>query len=157
MKRIFIVLFAVAVLGLAGWLGLRALGGEHPLASVAIPMSAPQDLPDTPAEWHGRIDYRALDGQLADLSRRPEMAGLAVAVVEDGKLTFVRTYGVSDSTTGAPVTPNTLFRWASVSKTATAAAAPTCCPTSTRRLAGCAWPSASRCALLLMRCRRTFA
>ncbi|MBL8650545.1 MAG: beta-lactamase family protein [Sphingopyxis sp.] len=119
MKRIFIVLFAVAVLGLAGWLGLRALGGEHPLASVAIPMSAPQDLPDTPAEWHGRIDYRALDGQLADLSRRPEMAGLAVAVVEDGKLTFVRTYGVSDSTTGAPVTPNTLFRWASVSKTAT--------------------------------------
>jgi beta-lactamase class C len=47
------------------------------------------------------------------------MAGLAVAVVEDGELRFVRTYGVADKSTGAPVTPQTLFRWASVSKTAT--------------------------------------
>ena len=51
------------------------------------------------------------------------MAGLAVAVIEDGKLTFVRTYGVADAATGAPVTPHTLFRWASVSKTATGAIA----------------------------------
>src|SRR3546814_10575076 len=32
---------------------------------------------------------------------------------------FVRAYGVADRSTGAPVTPHTLFRWASVSKTAT--------------------------------------
>ncbi len=123
MKRVLSILIAAAALGLAGWFGIHAFGGSHPLASIPIPIKAPENLPDTPAEWRGRIDYRALDRQLADLSQRPEMAGLAVAVVEDGKLTFVRTYGVADASTGAPVTPHTLFRWASVSKTATGALA----------------------------------
>ena len=119
MKRVFTILIAAAALGSAGWFGIHALGGSHPLASIPIPIRGPENLPDTPAEWRGRIDYRALDRQLADLAQRPEMAGLAVAVVEDGELSFVRTYGVSDASTGAAVTPNTLFRWASVSKTAT--------------------------------------
>ncbi|HWW58563.1 MAG TPA: serine hydrolase domain-containing protein [Sphingopyxis sp.] len=110
-------------MGFAGWLGIHALGGKHPLASIPIPLAAPENLPDTPAEWRGRIDYAALDRQLVDLSHRPEMAGLAVAVIEDGELRFVRTYGVADKSTGAPVTPHTLFRWASVSKTAAGALA----------------------------------
>jgi len=118
-KRVLPGLIAVAALGLAGWFAVHAIGGKHPLASVVIPIRAPENLPDTPAEWRGRIDYRALDRQLAALSQRPEMAGLAVAVVEDGELRFVRTYGVADKSTGARVTPQTLFRWASVSKTAT--------------------------------------
>lgn len=123
MKRVLACLVAAAALGSAGWFGLHAFGGGEPLASVPIPIKAAADLPDTPAEWRGRIDYHALDRQLADLSQRPEMAGLAVAVVEDGELSFVRSYGVADAATGAPVTPHTLFRWASVSKTATGALA----------------------------------
>lgn len=119
LKRVFLVLVAVAASGLTGWYGLRAAGGSGPLASVPIPIQAPENLPDTPEEWRGRIDYRALERQLSDLAQRPEMAGLAVAVVEDGELRFVRTYGAADTSTGAPVTPYTLFRWASVSKTAT--------------------------------------
>lgn len=117
--RVVVILVAVVALGLMGWFGLQASGGRHLLASVAIPMRGPENLPDTPAEWRGRIDYRTLDRQLSDLAQRPEMAGLAVAVVEDGEVRFVRTYGVADAGTGAPVTPHTLFRWASVSKTAT--------------------------------------
>jgi beta-lactamase class C len=74
-------------------------------------------VPDTSDEWRGRVDYVQLDQQLAQLAQRPEMAGLAVAVVESGKLRFVRTYGVVDKTTQVPVTANTVFRWASVSKT----------------------------------------
>lgn len=77
------------------------------------------NLPDTPEEWEGRIDYPALEQQLAELSLRPEMAGLAVAVVEEGRLSFVRTYGFADRSTGALVSQQTVFRWASVSKTAT--------------------------------------
>ncbi|MCW0197786.1 serine hydrolase [Sphingopyxis sp.] len=124
MKRVFVFLAAAAALVAAGWFGVRAFGGSsHPLASVAIPIKAPEELPDTPGKWRGRIDYRALDSQLSALAQRPEMAGLAVAVVENGKLSFVRTYGVADKATGAPVTPHTLFRWASVSKTATGAMA----------------------------------
>jgi len=123
MKRVFTILIAIAALGSAGWFGIHAFGGSEPLASVPIPIKAAENLPDTPAEWRGRIDYAALDRQLTDLSQRPEMAGLAVAVVEDGELSFVRTYGVADAATGAPVTPHTLFRWASVSKTAAGALA----------------------------------
>lgn len=119
MQRVLLVLIAIAALGLSGWFGLHAFGSNRPLASVLIPMRAAENLPDTPAEWRGRIDYRALDQQLSAIAQRPEMAGLAVAVVEDGELRFVRTYGVADSSTGAPVTAHTLFRWASVSKTAT--------------------------------------
>lgn len=119
MKRVFVILIAVVALALTGWFGVQLMGDSHTLASVPIPVKAAEDLPDTPAEWRGRIDYRRLDRQLSDLSQRPEMAGLAVAVVEDGELRFVRTYGVADASTGAPVTPHTLFRWASVSKTAT--------------------------------------
>ncbi|WP_137753078.1 serine hydrolase domain-containing protein [Sphingopyxis sp. L1A2A] len=119
MQRFFLLLIAIAALGFSGWFGLHAFGGGQPLASVPIPIKPPENLPDTAAEWRGRIDYRALDQQLSDLAQRPEMAGLAVAVVEDGELRFVRTYGVADKSTGAPVTPQTLFRWASVSKTAT--------------------------------------
>ena len=123
MKRVLTCLIAVIALGSAGWFGIHALSGSRPLASVPIPIKAAENLPDAPAEWRGRIDYSALDRQLADLAQRPEMAGLAVAVVEDGKLSFVRTYGVADAATGVPVTPHTLFRWASVSKTAAGALA----------------------------------
>ena len=123
MLRALMILVAAGALVFAGWFGVQALGGSQPLASVPIPFAAPEALPDTPDKWHGRIDYRALDRQLIDLAARPEMAGLAVAVVEDGKLSFVRAYGVADADSGAPVTPHTLFRWASVSKTATGALA----------------------------------
>lgn len=125
MKRLFVIIVAVIALALTGWAALRTLGGAHRVVSVAIPRSTAEKLPDTPAQWRGRIDYRALDRKLVALAERPEMAGLAVAVVENGKLTFVRTYGVADAVSGAPVTPHTLFRWASVSKTATGAMAAT--------------------------------
>jgi beta-lactamase class C len=123
MQRFLLILFAITALGFSGWFGLHAIGGGQPLASVPIPIKAPENLPDTAAEWRGRVDYQALDRQLSDLAQRPEMAGLAVAVVEDGELRFVRTYGFADTSTGARVTPQTLFRWASVSKTATGALA----------------------------------
>src|SRR3546814_3079043 len=90
MKRVLTILIAVAALGSAGWFGIYALGGSEPLASVPIPIKAAENLPDTPAEWRGRIDYPALDRQLTALSQRPETAGPAGALVEDGELRFVR-------------------------------------------------------------------
>jgi beta-lactamase class C len=109
----------------AGLIGLRSLPHERVAAVFDIGAITPEDLPDQPDEWQGRIDYRALDRQLAALAARPEMAGLAVAVVEDGKLRFVGTYGLADMSSLTPVTPDTVFRWASVSKTATGALAAT--------------------------------
>lgn len=118
MRRPVKASIAVAALAAASFYGLYFIGSDLP-AEIAPPLFARADtnLPDTPEEWRGRVDYGTLDRQLATLTTRPEMAGLAVAVVEDGKLSFVRTYGVTDKSTGTAVTSDTVFRWASVSKT----------------------------------------
>lgn len=119
-KRVVVAFSLFVLLGLAGWLASESLEDSQPLAEAPIlSRLTADDLPDTPDEWEGRIDYPALEQQLSELSLRPEMAGLAVAVVEDGRLSFVRTYGFADRSTGALTTPQTVFRWASVSKTAT--------------------------------------
>ena len=120
MKRFILALIAVAVLAAVGWYGLRSLSGQpRPVRPTLVVPEVPKDLPDTPDEWRGRIDYRALDLQLIELSLRPEMAGLAIAIVVDGQVSFVRSYGVVDRDTRAPVTPDTMLRWASASKTVT--------------------------------------
>jgi beta-lactamase class C len=119
MRRWLTALVALALLGATGLATWLAIAERAPLAHVSLAAPAAYQLPDTPNEWHGRVDYRALDRDLRALIQRPEMAGLAVAVVEDGALRFVGTYGTADQSTGAPVTPETMFRWASVSKTAT--------------------------------------
>lgn len=120
MQRTVKAFIAVAALGLVSWYGLVAIGRDNDIVvALAKASSGDVDLPDTPEEWRGRVDYARLDRQLSELALRPEMAGLAVAVVEEGVLRFVGTYGVTDKTTQLPVTPHTVFRWASVSKTVT--------------------------------------
>lgn len=120
MKPIVKALIAVAALGLVAWYVVHVTTGDERVVSVpAIFAQSGDSLPDSPDEWRGRVDYGKLDAELAVLSSRPEMAGLAVAVIENGKLRFVRTYGVVERLTQTPVTSNTVFRWASVSKTAT--------------------------------------
>src|SRR5437764_6014885 len=47
---------------------------------------------------------------------KPAMVGLAVGVVENGRITFLQGYGETLERSGDPVTPETVFRWASVSK-----------------------------------------
>lgn len=63
----------------------------------------------------GTVDYERLDQRLQQLANGDDMVGLAVAVIENGEITFARGYGVTAQGEG-PVTPGTVFRWASVSK-----------------------------------------
>jgi len=44
------------------------------------------------------------------------MVGMAVGVVENGRITFLKGYGETLAGSGDAVTPETVFRWASVSK-----------------------------------------
>lgn len=62
------------------------------------------------------VDYQALDSRLQRLMQRPNMVGLAVGIVENGRITFLKGYGETLASSGEPVTPETVFRWASVSK-----------------------------------------
>ncbi|MFK7842214.1 MAG: serine hydrolase domain-containing protein, partial [Sphingorhabdus sp.] len=117
-RKFLALLFGVAALLLVGWYGYRTLVEQQ----VGFPLSAlleperKSTLPTEPDDWQGKIDYRNLDRDFAAMAARPEMAGLAIAIVEDGEIRFVRTYGVTDKRSGEPVTPQTVFRWASVSK-----------------------------------------
>src|SRR3954471_4356253 len=62
------------------------------------------------------VDYRLLDSRLKQLMTKPAMVGLAVGGVENGRITFLQGYGETLAGSGDPVTPQTVFRWASVSK-----------------------------------------
>lgn len=51
-----------------------------------------------------------------DRLRAYGVAGLSVAVIDDGQIAWARGYGVANSNTGEAVTPGTLFQAASISK-----------------------------------------
>jgi beta-lactamase class C len=61
-------------------------------------------------------DYKRLDERLHALMRSERMIGLAVGVVENGEIRFLKGYGETVAGSGEPVTTDTVFRWASVSK-----------------------------------------
>lgn len=63
-----------------------------------------------------RIDYARLDERLQRMAAKPTMVGMAVGIVEDGRITFLNGYGETVAKSGEKVTPETVFRWASVSK-----------------------------------------
>lgn len=63
-----------------------------------------------------RVDYAKLDARLKRLAEKPTVVGLAVGVVENGRITFLSGYGETLEGSGEKVTAETVFRWASVSK-----------------------------------------
>jgi beta-lactamase class C len=62
------------------------------------------------------VDYAAIDRRLQKLMDRRAMVGMAVGIVENGRITFLKGYGETLAGSNDPVTPETVFRWASVSK-----------------------------------------
>jgi beta-lactamase class C len=64
----------------------------------------------------GAVDFARLDERLRRLAQDRSMVGLAVAVVEDGEIAFLKGYGETVAQSGTPVTVDTVFRWASLSK-----------------------------------------
>ena len=75
------------------------------LALLAIPAAAISQT----------MDYDRLDARLTRLAADEDMVGLSVAVIEDGRIAFAKGYGVTEIG-GEPVTDDTVFRWASLSK-----------------------------------------
>lgn len=66
------------------------------------------------------FDTAQLDTFVKEMMRAYDVPGVGLAVVEDGEISYVRGYGVRDVTTGAPVTPDTLFAIGSTTKSFTA-------------------------------------
>lgn len=109
-RRIFIKTLTSS---LALWIaGVSAQAQETP-----APTGGPTLLSDAFSEEsfaQTRLDeFTAL---LDEAAGKDDFVGLAVAVVRDGEIALLKTYGVREAGGSAPVTPDTVFRLASVSK-----------------------------------------
>lgn len=103
------------------------LFGAWAATSITFSSGAAPEAPSAPEAYastaigEGRgssadsVAFSRLDERLSRLAAQDNMVGLAVAVVEDGEIRFLKGYGETMSG-GDPVTPNTVFRWASLSK-----------------------------------------
>jgi len=114
-------------LGLGAFaLGIGALALAHPFGDVkqnSAQAAQAHVLAQTTARLslvepasRSRIDYAALDARLQRMADKPTMVGMAVGIVENGRITFLNGYGETVEGSGEKVTPETVFRWASVSK-----------------------------------------
>ncbi len=113
---------AIVVLGALGFLvgaGVMAnrTAGENDANETAKAATVARARLATIAPAERRdVDYQALDARLQRLMEKPAMVGLAIGIVENGRITFLRGYGETLAGSGEKVTPQTVFRWASVSK-----------------------------------------
>lgn len=65
----------------------------------------------------------AVDLAMRQEMERQEVVGLAVGIIHEGNVAYLKGYGFADREAETPVTTGTMFRWASISKTLTAVAA----------------------------------
>lgn len=88
------------------------------LFALVLSLAAPLSLP-APARAQATREYQALVDFAKELdyaATAPDFVGLAVAVVKEDKIVLMRTYGVREAGGNQPVTPDTVFRLASLSK-----------------------------------------
>ena len=64
-----------------------------------------------------------VDHAMRDEMAGQELVGLAVGIIQDGQIAYLKGYGLADREQHVPVTRQTMFRWASISKSITAVAA----------------------------------
>lgn len=80
-----------------------------------LPVLASLALSFSPAPAHALPTVQASDAFVARAMQATQSKGLALAVIDDGKVLYVRSYGVRN-TAGAPLDTNTIMYGASVTK-----------------------------------------
>jgi CubicO group peptidase (beta-lactamase class C family) len=100
----------------APWLTFVTLLFIILITSFKTPVFENETKPDLPF-------IAAIDQVVFDQMVRQEIFGCAVGVVRNGKIVHVKAYGHQDRLRKKPVSSNTVFRWASISKPLTAVAA----------------------------------
>ncbi len=82
------------------------------LFAAAVALAAPADAQLTKEA----IALNEFAAELDHVATAPDFVGLAVAIVKDGRVALTRTYGVREAGGKEKVTPDTVFRIASLSK-----------------------------------------
>lgn len=75
------------------------------------------------AEWLAPEVAARVDRSMQEEMNAQQAVGLAVGVIQNGEIVYLKGYGFADREQMIPVTRDTMFRWASVSKCLTAVAA----------------------------------
>jgi beta-lactamase class C len=91
-------------------------GGARPEPQLGISNQQLANIEERQNAPGSVVDYKRLDQRLEALIRRQQMIGLAVGVVENGEIRFLKGYGETVAGSGEAVTTDTVFRWASLSK-----------------------------------------
>lgn len=94
---------------------LLASGASAQPATVTAPIPAAPAAPATLAETVRALGVRELEGQ--------RLVALSIAVADDGVIILEEHLGFQDREAGIPAGPDTMYRWASISKPVTAVAA----------------------------------
>ena len=81
--------------------------------------SAPETVRASPVDTLGAVPA-TLEHRMPELMRRYEVPGATVALVRDGRVTWVGAYGVADREAGRRMTEDAVFRAESISKPVTA-------------------------------------
>jgi len=82
-----------------------------PVCSQTLPTSEP-----APFNKPNQVTIETLERRLPDLMQQANIPGLAIALLRDGKTYWLHDFGVRNTKSGAPVTPDTIFEAASLSK-----------------------------------------
>lgn len=94
-----------------GWLAVLLLTGSTVNAQAQAPASPPAATPAAPMAT-GPIDAAEIDALLKQFN----VPGVSIAVIKDFEIEWARGYGLADVEAGTPVTADTMFQAASISK-----------------------------------------
>ena len=97
------------------------------MASAGVVLLSAQKAPDSVAAQIARIEGPQSPNRqgydpftIPEMMKRFHVPGVSLAVVRDFQVQWTKTYGLADVVTNAPVTPETRFQAASISKPVTA-------------------------------------
>ncbi|MFE9481509.1 serine hydrolase domain-containing protein [Streptomyces spororaveus] len=110
---------------LVGPAGAVAPAAPVPAATVPAPAPAPPPPPTPASDEFAQLTpevTRRLDAAIKQVLAEAKIPGVIVSVSAPGKGEYVRSFGVADKATGAPMTPNLNMRIGSVTKTFTVTA-----------------------------------
>jgi serine beta-lactamase-like protein LACTB, mitochondrial len=68
-------------------------------------------------------EIASVDTAIAQEMLSQAAIGVALGIIRDGQIVYLKGYGLADREKNVPVSTNTMFRWASISKSVTAVAA----------------------------------
>ncbi len=108
-----LILIVVAAAALFDFRSPRSPHTTHAVSALIAP--------PPPDSRPSKVDYARLQQRIASLMQDRDMVGLAVGTVEHGRVRFLHGFGTTVAGSNEAVTPDTVFRWASLSKSVASA------------------------------------